>query len=309
MLKKALKNFYSNAVYIFIAMGIFYLFLIIVTYSLLFSTLSGVGNMLGGVFDLIGSSVTNSESAVEEFVDYAIGQINWQEDFATVVKQIIDTDWVKNTVMGFLQTLDLSTENFTGEFNDIISNFIGETIGNLIFGTVVIFIGIYIANWVTGYAVRRKTAKRSVWQFLLNIILQPVFNSIVIFAMVWLLAVLKGYALLLYIVLGIAYEIISLTFSWLIFGRRNVPFKKVINLRNIGMNFIAAAIIIVINILLLLLLCLINVFIAILIAIPVAVYSANILSVNADSYIRSLALDEAEELPSAEAAVTEEVKK
>lgn len=289
MLKKALKNFYSNAVYIFIAMGIIYLFLIIVTYFLLFKTISGMGGMFGGILDLIGTTVADSETAIEEFVDYALSEINWEQDFLTVVEQILDTNWLKNTVNGFLHTLDVSAENFTDEFNAILNGFVSDTVGNLILSGSVMFLGVCIANWVTGYAIRRKTAKRNFFQYVLNLILQPVFNATLIFAMVWLLAVLKGYALLLYIVLGIVYEMISFSFSWLIFGRGKVPFKKVITLKNIGMNFLASVIIILINIALLALLGLINIFIALLIAIPVLVYSANILNVNADSYIRSLA--------------------
>lgn len=289
MLKKALKNFYSNLIYVFVAMGIIYLTLILVTYTFLFTVFKGAGTMLSDIFNLLGSTVAGSETAVEQFFEYAKGQINWSNDFVSVVKQIVETDWLKNTVTGFLQTLDVTAENFTSEFNAIINSFLATVVSSFVASVVTLFFGVFVANWVTGYTVRRKTAKRNVLQWVVGLILRPLFNAVVLFAMIWLAAVLKGYALLLFIAVGVVYEFIVLTFSYLMFGLKRVPFRRAINFKNVGMNILAALIIIVINVAVILLIGLINAFVAVLVAVPLLVYSAKILDVNADSYIRHLA--------------------
>lgn len=289
MLKKALKNYFSNALYIFVAMGIIYLILIIVTYSFLFGTVKNLGIMLDDVFDLIDRSVELSGSAVEEFIDYALGQIDWSKDFGTVVKQIMDTNWLSTSVKGFLNTLNVSTENFTGDFNEILKVFADSVVNSLVVGIVLLFFGVYLANVATGFLVRRKAAKMNIKQVILNFVVSPLFLTALVFALMWLSTLIKGYTLILLALMGFAYEIISLTQSWFIYGRGTLKFSEVVNFKNVGFNILAAVIVIAIAVALFLLLMLINIFIAILIIVPVAVYSANIIGVNADSYVSFLA--------------------
>lgn len=288
MLKKALKNYFFHALYIFVAMGIIYLFLIIVTYSFLFSTIKNLGVMFGDIFDLISESVELSGSAVEEFIDYSVAQIDWSADFFTVVKQIVDTNWLETSVKGFLNTLNVTTDNFTSEFNEILNVFVGNVISGLVVGIVFLFIGVYLANTATGYLLRRRTVKRNIKQLIINFVVSPLFLTALVFALMWLSVHLKGYTLILLVLIGLVYEIISLTQSWLVYGKSNLKFKEVVNIKNVGFNILAAVIIIAIGIALFLLLALINLFIAILIIVPVAVYSANVIGVNADSYVSEL---------------------
>ena len=100
---------------------------------------------------------------------------------------------------------------------------------------------------------------------------------------------IKGYVLILLVVLGLVYEAISLTQAWFIYGRGKIKYKQAVNLKNVGSNVLAAVIIIAIVIALFVLLSFISKFIAVLVIVPVAVYSVNIIGVNDDSYICSLA--------------------
>lgn len=288
MLKKALKNYFANLLYLCVAMGIIYLILIIATYWFLFSTVKDLGFMFDDIFDLIGSSVEVSGTAVEDFFDYALGRIDWNQDFLTVVKQIIDTNWLKTTVEGFLNTLNVSTENFTGDFNKILKTFTTEVVASLAVCVTLLFAGVYCANLAVGYLVRRKTAKRSIKQSIINFVVSPLFLTAIVFAVAWLSTLIKGYTFILLAALGLVYEFISFTQSWFVYGRKTIKFKEAVNVKNIGLNILSAVIIIAIAAALFALLSLINLFIAILIIIPVAIYSLNIISVNDDSYISEL---------------------
>lgn len=288
MLKKALKNYFSSALYIFVAMGIIYLILIIVVFLFVMNTVQNLGVMFGDIFDLIGNSVSVSGNAVEEFIDYTVDKIDWNADFVSIVKQIMDTNWIKTSVEGFLHTLNVSTENFTTEFDIILQNCLGSVVTNLVVAISLLFAGVYFAGVATGYLVRRKTAKKNIKQVILNFIFSPLFLALTVFVLMWLAMLIKGYVLILLVVLGLVYEAISLTQAWFIYGRGKIKYKQAVNLKNVGSNVLAAVIIIAIVIALFVLLSFISKFIAVLVIVPVAVYSVNIIGVNADSYISEL---------------------
>ncbi len=288
MLKKALKNYFSSALYIFVAMGIIYLILIIVVFLFVMNTVQNLGVMFGDISDLIGNSVSLSGNAVEEFIDYTVDKIDWNADFVSIVKQIMDTNWIKTSVEGFLHTLNVSTENFTTEFDIILQNCLGSVITNLVVAISLLFAGVYFAGVATGYLVRRKTAKKNMKQVILNFIFSPLFLALTVFVLMWLAMLIKGYVLILLVVLGLVYEAISLTQAWFIYGRGKIKYKQAVNLKNVGSNVLVAVIIIAIVIALFVLLSFISKFIAVLVIVPVAVYSVNIIGVNADSYISEL---------------------
>lgn len=288
MLKKALKNYFSSALYIFVAMGIIYLILIIVVFLFVMNTVQNLGVMFGDISDLIGNSVSLSGNAVEEFIDYTVDKIDWNADFVSIVKQIMDTNWIKTSIEGFLHTLNVSTENFTTEFDIILQNCLGSVITNLVVAISLLFAGVYFACVATGYLVRRKTAKKNMKQVILNFIFSPLFLALTVFVLMWLAMLIKGYVLILLVVLGLVYEAISLTQAWFIYGRGKIKYKQAVNLKNVGSNVLAAVIIIAIVIALFVLLSVISKFIAVLVIVPVAVYSVNIIGVNADSYISEL---------------------
>ena len=288
MLKKALKNYFSSALYIFVAMGIIYLILIIVVFLFVMNTVQNLGVMFGDISDLIGNSVSLSDNAVEEFIDYTVDKIDWNADFVSIVKQIMDTNWIKTSIEGFLHTLNVSTENFTTEFDIILQNCLSSVITNLVVAISLLFAGVYFAGVATGYLVRRKTAKKNMKQVILNFIFSPLFLALTVFVLMWLAMLIKGYVLILLVVLGLVYEAISLTQAWFIYGRGKIKYKQAVNLKNVGSNVLAAVIIIAIVIALFVLLSVISKFIAVLVIVPVAVYSVNIIGVNADSYISEL---------------------
>ncbi len=288
MLKKALKNYFSSALYIFVAMGIIYLILIIVVFLFVMNTVQNLGVMFGDISDLIGNSVSLSGNAVEEFIDYTVDKIDWNADFVSIVKQIMDTNWIKTSIEGFLHTLNVSTENFTTEFDIILQNCLSSVITNLVVAISLLFAGVYFAGVATGYLVRRKTAKKNMKQVILNFIFSPLFLALTVFVLMWLAMLIKGYVLILLVVLGLVYEAISLTQAWFIYGRGKIKYKQAVNLKNVGSNVLAAVIIIAIVIALFVLLSFISKFIAVLVIVPVEVYSVNIIGVNADSYISEL---------------------
>ena len=288
MYKNGMKNFFKNMLYIFVPMGIIYFFLIFTTYGAVENFIKIIEKMFGDIFVLIDKSVEGSGTAIQEFIDYSIAQIDWSQDFGTVIKEILNTEWLQNTVIGFLQTLDISVEGFTTGFNEIIQTFISSAIGILIVAVVICALGIVLADFVTGIVVRRKTAKRNIKQKILHLVLEPLLSASISVALFFLTITIKGYVILVFAAGAIVYEVFTLILAWLIHKDKTVKLKDVITPANIMLNIAVAATIIAIDIAVFLLLYLINIFVAVLIIVPILIYSFKIIDHNSESYVKSL---------------------
>lgn len=288
MYKNGLKNFFKNLLYVFVPMGTVYFILIFIIYGAVVNLFQNASVMLNDIISLVDKSISGSQSTIQDFIDYSISKIDWNQNIFDIIGEIINTKWIQNTVTGFLQTLDLSVEGFTGEFTQILNNFTESVKVLIVVAVVMLFIGIFVANSVTGLLIRRKTIKRNVKQFFLHRLLEPFITAIFAIALVLLSAVIKGYTIILLVVYAIVYEIMTMLFAWLLHRNKTMKLQDVITARNVGLNIAVAITIIAIDIALFILLYLINAFAAILIIVPALIYSFNIIKNNAESYIKSL---------------------
>lgn len=292
MLKTGIKNFFTSIINVFIPMGILYLFIIVITYSFIGRIVSLSSVMINDIAYLIDDSVVQSGIVVQQFLQYAIEQIDWEASFSTVIEQVLDTNWIENTIRGFLETLDISVEGFTEEFNVILQDFISSVKSLVVLTSSMFFVGVALSSLATEYFVRRKTAKRNIKHIVLNWVLQPLFIALFTFIVLWITTLIKGYALLVFVLLAIIHEALALTFSWVVYRDHTVNFGKIVNVKNITMCFVTALIIIAINVAVFMLISFVSVLIAILIILPIAIYSLKILETNADSYMLSLVRDD-----------------
>ena len=196
MIKNSLKNFYKNLIYLFVPMGIVYLFFLI-TVCLLFTTFfSSLSSTLVQLTDLIKTSVDESSTSVSEFIAYALEQIDWNQGFGNTLQQIFDTDWIQNTIKGFFEAINASTVGFEEQFTNIISNFVSSIAFAIISAIIICFLGIVLANYATKYVIRRKVAKRNIKKFIIARTIVPLVQSIIIGLFFVLVFYLQYYSIL-----------------------------------------------------------------------------------------------------------------
>lgn len=271
-------------------MGIFYLFIILIIYGTITNLFFGLGKMFNDIWALIDTSIADSGTAVQEFIDYAIAQVDWNQSFDKVLEQVLNTDWLQRTVTGFLQTLDVSVEGSTSGFNGIIGEFVNSIITIIVIDTLLLFVAIWIASAVTGFFIRRKTVKRTILQTVMTWVMQPIITALFAIAFAYLLALIKGYVFLVLIAAFVIYEAISLAFAWFIYKDKatKVKIKDIVTPANICFSFLTSLIIIAIDIAAIIILYFISAFTAILLAVPLLIYSFKIIENNSDSYIKSV---------------------
>lgn len=294
MIRRALKNFAANWMNIFVAMGIIYLFLIIILVSVITSTVTGAGRLVNDVLRLT-ESTADVGSFVQEFADYAADSLNWEQNLPDALAKMADTQWLETTLIGFLQSKDLVVDD-VGAVSSIVDSFVGTLRLSAGLGVSMLYLGIYAAGALVGYFVRRSAARRTLRQWLLSVVLQPAISSAFSVAALFLGVLVRGYALPVVLGYVILYQVITLFSAWLIYKENGLRLRDVLTWGNIGECFLSTVLIQAIDMAVFGVLALLNGWLAVLVLLPLEIYSLKIIEVNAASYVKSM-IDHGVSLP------------
>lgn len=288
MLKQGLKTFWINLIYLFVAMGIFYLFLLLTIFGLVNSISANIGQTINEMSQVINSSLQSSATSINDFLAYSFNQINWNGSLMDAVRQMLDSSWLLNTIKGFLATLNASTEGFDESLKTIATTFSNKLILDVSLASAFLVVGICAANYATRFAIRRRSAKRNVKKFILANTVVPLVQAIVVVIFFIMLSISKIYGFLVNILLLILLEFLALLASWIIHNDGTIKLKKILTFKNVLNHFLINGLIVLIDIIICLVLLFINIFLAILVMIPLVIYSLNIIGVQSDVYVCSL---------------------
>lgn len=285
MYKTAFKNFINNIVYIFVPMGIVYFFLLLALFWLVNALVGCTADMLNSLSEVIRLSSEQSSANVNEFLAYAFGQIDWNGNFFNTLQQILDTNWLSNTVSGFFETLSGSTEGFDEAVQAVLSDYSGAVTAHISIAVSVFSLGVTLANFLTGWLIRRNAAKRTIKKTIIAHTAVPIVHSLVIVGSTILLSFIQYYSLLVLAATIVISCGFSLTASWIIHGKGKIGLKEVLTPKNIIKHVVIVGLSFLLDAVIALLLFLISPLFALLLMIPVIIYTFAIADVNSDSYI------------------------
>ncbi len=285
MVKNSMRNFLRNIALVFVPMGVFYLFLVVAMLLFASSTLQNVSGTISGFVKLVGESADNSSASVKQFFEYAFARIDWNGNFLSIVRQIIDTSWITETFKGFFATLSASSEGFDAQVAALVNNFTSTLKADIGVLASLTALGVVCANLLIRFLLRRRTARRNLKSFIISHTLVPLFESAMLVVAILLMWLLKWYALLLYVALTALWAVASLFNSWLIFRDGKVKPKQILTVENILSHIIVCVIMLVIVAAVFVALWFVNPIVSILVTIPVFIYAVNIIDVNTDSYV------------------------
>lgn len=285
MVGNCVKNFFKNLIYVFVPMGIVYLFFLIACFVAIGSVVDIAGSAFSQAFALIRDSVDESSASVNAFLRYAFDQLKWEGSFIGMVVNAFRTRWLSTTIKGFFGTLAQSTEGF-GEQVDLIMGNFSARLHALISGIAVLCVlGVIAANYLTRIVIRKRTAKPKFTKALLAYTVVPLVQALFVVASVVVLFVLKYYGLLVVAALILISCAFSLTASWIVHRSGGLRLKDVVTLKNILLHLASIGVILLINLVLAVALFFIDTLLAILIMIPLILYSLNIIGTNTDSMV------------------------
>lgn len=284
MIKTSLKNFFTSMLYIFVPMGIVYLFVLLAMFGLVGSAIGSAATMLGELSELLRDTVSESNFSVTEFISFAADRLTWDGNIFHYVGQIIDTGWVQSTVKEFFG----STTHITQDFTDIVMEFTSALKLQLTIAISTCVVGVVLANYATGFVVRRKNARRGFKRWIVANTVIPFVESLVLGGAFALAAEIRYYALLAFAVVILAYGFLALVSSWIVYKDKSLPFKEVVNTKNLLGQIASVAVIFLLVVAVFFLVSILNFILAALVILPVVIYAINLIRVNTDSYVLSL---------------------
>lgn len=284
MIKTSLKNFFTSMLYIFVPMGIVYLFVLLAMFGLAGASIGSAATMLGELSELLRDTVSESNFSVTEFISFAADRLTWDGNIFHYVGQIIDTGWVQSTVKEFFG----STTHITQDFTDIVMEFTSALKLQLTIAISTCVVGVVLANYATGFVVRRKNARRGFKRWIVANTVIPFVESLVLGGAFALAAEIRYYALLAFAVVILAYGFLALVSSWIVYKDKSLPFKEVVNTKNLLGQIASVAVIFLLVVAVFFLVSILNFILAALVILPVVIYAINLIRVNTDSYVLSL---------------------
>ena len=285
MIKTALKNFFKNLVYVFVSMGVVYLFVLLAVFILIGSLVEITGDAFMQALELVRGTVDESSASVNAYLDYAFKQLQWNGNIIDTVIEAFRARWLTTTLKGFFGTLADSSADFSAQLDGIVNEFLVKLRAIISAVIILCVTGIVLANLLTRYMVRRRTAKRGLKKYFIARTVLPIVESIFVAGSVAILAVLQYYGILVVAAMLILSGAFSLTSSWIVHRTGGLKMKDVVTFKNILRYIAAAGVILLIDIAIAVALVFASPLLAVLVAVPVVLYSLSIIGVNTDSFV------------------------
>lgn len=211
-----------------------------------------LGALSLGIVAGLSVMVPMSVGAVKEFITGVakmMGQMSF--DWDAVKNSLLDAvralDWANpDALFGTLGTkeywLDLlrrcaeaavgDTSSIAAQFETLVGETAGKLAASLAVGVFLSVLGGFVGYFVTRSLIRRDVAKRSVCKALLNGVIKTVANLTVLAFGAWLIAKVEKYAILAFLLTVVLYGAGSFLEAYLVQGYKNIPFKKVLQVKN-----------------------------------------------------------------------------
>ena len=289
MIKQAIKNYLKNLKFFFTPMGAMFLGLVFGASVFLPVFISALHQLIAGVNDLSQQfNVDFNELFKSLFA--SISDLDWSQPLAAL-QTMFSNDWLKTTVGKSLEALlGVNYQTFMEQISQLLSQF-SSSVGAGFAGLILFFaIGIVGGYYLTAFLVRRNIARRTWWKFFLAYLIDLVVNGALLVLGVWL-TVLWKYSVIIFVFVAFALSgLVSLINAYLLQGYNKVPWKQVVNAKNVFKYILSVMLVWLIN----LALCIVvkfatNDLVAAVVAIALVEIVIPVNKLNAESYVKSMA--------------------
>lgn len=287
MITKGIRNFFINLKHFFTPLGALALG-VIIGLSVFIPGVIGVVEELADRVAQITGNASVSFDALKDSLAAEIGALDWGRP-ADAFHTVLSEDWLTATLYKCINAFvsgDTAAAQISEAVNSAI-NGIGLFAAILIVWTI---IGLLGGFFLTKFLVRRNMARRSLWKFILASVLDSVLAVALIFVSVWLEALYSAAGIIAGILSLVLLGFVSLTEAYLVHGRKKVPLKQAVSIKNILKLLLVDIIIIIITLLLsVIAFAVSNSAIGAFICLPLIEIALIVMSLNAEAYVKDLA--------------------
>lgn len=290
MIKLGLKNYFKSFRYFLVPIGALALG-IVFGLSIAIPVIWGaIKTFISGVAKEIGS-ITVHWDAVGETMFAAFKKFDWANPESILSEISTETYWgallrdCATAAFGDLSEMKAQIEALIEQAMKAVT----AGIVSAVFFTVV---GAIAGLVVTRSMIRTDVANRSFFKTILPRILGGIVNVIIFLLASFLILKVQKYAILQFILFLLLYAVVSFVESYFVYGFKKVPFKKVLNIKNILFLLLLSAIEIVIMIVILAILnALVNTALMVFVGYSVVVITLCCLQLNDEAYVKNLATE------------------
>lgn len=284
MFRQGIKNFFINLKYFFTPLGSMFLGMMIGISFLVPGVIQSGLILIDGV-KALGENLHLDFGEVWNTLWKEIVALNWESP-NQAIETIFSEDWLNQQVTNTLSViLGKDFELFKMEIGQLVSEFVkGLQL------SVIVFIAWWIMGFLVGYIllrflVRRTIAKRNLWQYILNIFV----NSLLVLCMlviclvlftIWAPSILLSYGLML--LLSGSFSLLG---AYLVYGRKKISFRKVMNFKNLSSHFLANLCILLIALTMTILAVIVNILLGIFTDLSLLAIAFLVMNMNAESYV------------------------
>ncbi len=290
MIKQGIINFFKNLKYFFTPLGTLALGLIFGLSVFIPGVISSASNLANDVQTIL-SDTSIDFTALKDSLLSAVQTLDWGDPF-NALKTMLSNDWLMQTLNACVSSFVESTEVYTSQFSAAINTFTGDLV--VYFAAVIIFLilgfigGFFLTKWL----IRRNIAKRSLWKYLLNSLIDSLLTATLVAVCVWLVSVWKPSVFISTLVSILLFGFIALLEAYIVHAWKKVDIKKVVNTKNIFQLFLTNVIIFVLTaIFVLLAIALTNMIAGVFIGIVLMEIAFIVTGLNAEAYAKSFVED------------------
>jgi len=284
MFKQGIRNYFHSLRHFFTPLGAVFLG-VLIGLSLLFTDVySSVSAFLDDVAVSDEATVDPIDLGVE--IWDVVKDMNWNKPFSAI-EEILGKEWQ-------VKILAASVVGISGENGDYakIEAAAEEAIKDMRGGVAGFFsfcvLGFLLGFFVTKFLIRRNIAKRTILQSVVYTAVNAVLTAAVSALTVFLFSLWKPAAIISLVVTGLAADFIALLESYLVFARKKIPLKTIVNPKNITEYTAANLLIYTITALICFLIYLLNPLITLFVGLSLFSIAVLVTDMNAESYVLRL---------------------
>ena len=306
MIKLGLKNYFKSYRHFFVPIGALALGIVLGLSIMIPWCISAIKDFVNGVAEQLGNIKWDWDAVRQVLLD-ALYALDWSVP-REAMSEIFSTDYLIDLLKKCAEAALGDTSSISAEVERLATEAISKITAAIIVAVICTIVGAVVGFFAARVNIRRDMASRKLWKFLLVSLLDAIINVTFLAFALWLIAAVKNFALLAFVLSVFAYGIVAFFEAYFVHGYKKVPFKKVMQVRNFFALFLLGFIEIVIAIaIIVLVIAITNIAFGAFVGFSVLVITLICITLNAEAYVKDIAIKQGQtpELPTASPTTAE----
>lgn len=288
MIKTGIKNYFVNLKHFFtpigtLAVGMFIGLSILIPGAL--SILSGLIEKLAEIVQDASIDFTPLKDSVVE----AVKALDWSDPLASL-KIMLSREWVTGVINGCINAVSSGLQPYAEAITAAVNDAVNGVVALFALFLVFCVLGLIGGFFLTRFLVRRTMAKRTFKKFLFAVFVDSFVTTALIAICFWLVTLWAPSIFISSVLSLVIFGCTSLISAYNVHGKNSTELKTVLNFHNVFKLLLCNALIFIISLIFLALsIALTNIIAGVLIGFSFVEIAFLVISMNAESYVISLA--------------------